>query len=89
MNSQGINLKDVVVVMKVNTMTGTTDNPITRMVKLKAGKGLSYESIGVRMFGKFVKNPVQGNEMIEVQDEDIERIAMPSELELVPEWKNI
>lgn len=78
----GINIKDKVVVMKENTMSGTTDNVLTRMVLIHAGNGCNPAGMGRSIFGYFVRNPTYGEELVRIEGEDIERLATAREIEL-------
>jgi hypothetical protein len=78
----GINIKDKVIVVKENTMSGTTDNVLTRMVLIHAGNGCDPNGMGSSIFGYFMSNPTYGKELVRIEGEDIERLATSREIEI-------
>jgi hypothetical protein len=80
----GYDITGHVIVLKEKTMTGTTDNVMTRMVKMKAGNGCNPAGMGRKMFGVFVANPAMGTDLVEIFGDDIERAATEREIQLIP-----
>jgi hypothetical protein len=84
MNNLKTTLHDKVVVVRENTHTGTTSDPLTRLFKCVSGEGC-YPSVpsGVTIHGFFLKNfTLPKTQGTVISSDEIERFATERELEM-------
>jgi hypothetical protein len=81
MNSLKEPLANATVIVKENTVTGTTSNVMTRIFKCESGLGCYPQGSGATIRGRFLNNPIHGNNTITIDgSEDIERKATAREV---------
>lgn len=73
-------LLNVHVIVKERCVTGTTDNPLTRLFLCTGGNGLRNSNMGSSIFGKFLANPTMGKELTRIDGMSLERLATPKEI---------
>lgn len=83
MNSLHLDLKEHdVIVLKERSITGTTSELNTRLLKVHAGNGLLVVNMGRSIFGYMVGHPsIPGDQLQKIDGmEHIERMATPEEV---------
>lgn len=80
MNRFNMSLRDKYVVLKVQTVTGTTSDELTRLFRCESGSGVDPHSDGEVVRGHFVSNEAHGTVPQIINASDIERFATDGEI---------
>lgn len=80
MNRFKIDLRNKYVILKVQTVSGTTSDELTRLFRCESGSGVDPQSPGEVVRGHFVSNPAHGTVPQIINESDIERFATDGEV---------
>lgn len=80
MNRFNLDLRNKYVILRVQTVTGTTSDELTRLFRCESGSGIDPHAPGEVVRGHFVSNQAHGTIPQIINASDIERLASDGEI---------